>query len=89
MGLGWSGQAEGALASVASLPSPTVASVAELGMLLGRGYLRLFTDDLGGAWQDLTGVLAASHDRSATFRHLAAYVLGHAGPGSAVGEVDR
>ena len=74
--LGVSGQADAALQSVATLPDPAVASVAELGMLLGRGVLRVWTDDLAGAREDLAGVLKASRDRSAAFRLLAAADLG-------------
>jgi ATP/maltotriose-dependent transcriptional regulator MalT len=43
--------------------------------LLGRGVLRLWTDDLVTARQDLSGVLAASHDRSAAFRLTVANAL--------------
>jgi ATP/maltotriose-dependent transcriptional regulator MalT len=77
-GLGLSGHADTALASVASLPDPAVASVAELDVLLGRGALRIWTDDLAGARRDLAGVLAAGHDRSVAFRALAAALLGQA-----------
>ncbi len=77
-GLGLSGHADTALASVASLPDPAVASVAELDALLGRGLVRTWTDDLAGACRDLAGVLAAGHDRSVAFRVLAAVLLGQA-----------
>ncbi len=77
-GLGLSGHADAALASVATLPDPAVASVAELDALLGRGMLRTWTDDLAGARRDLAGVLAAGHDRSVAFRVLAAVLLGQA-----------
>jgi DNA-binding CsgD family transcriptional regulator len=78
MGLGISGHADTALASVASLPDPAVASVAELDALFGRGLLRTWTDDLAGARRDLAGVLAAGHDRSVAFRVVAAAMLGQA-----------
>ncbi len=64
-----------ALDPLPDLPEPTVASAAELEEILGRGVLRLHTDDLEGALRDLGGVLAASHDRSATFRWVAAGFL--------------
>src|SRR6266511_2619218 len=78
VGRGISGHADAALAAVATLPDPAVASVAELDTLLGRGLLRTWTDDLAGARQDLAGVLAAAHDRSVAFRLLAAVMLGQA-----------
>ena len=70
-----SGQAATTLPSLAGLPDPAVASAAELEELLGRGTLRLFADDLDGALRDIGGVFAASHDRSATFRWVAAVEL--------------
>jgi ATP/maltotriose-dependent transcriptional regulator MalT len=77
-GLGISGHADTALASVAGLPDPAVASLVELDVLFGRGELRFWTDDLAGACRDLAGVLAAGHDRSVAFRVLAATMLGQA-----------
>lgn len=77
-GLGLSGRADVALASVATLPDPAVAAIAQLDALLGRGVLRTWTDDLAGARKDLTGVLAASHNRSVAFRVVAAAQLGQA-----------
>jgi DNA-binding CsgD family transcriptional regulator len=74
-GLGISGQARPALASLSRLPVPALATVAELDALLGRGVLRLWTDELVPAYQDLSGVLAGSHDRSAAFRFTAADAL--------------
>jgi DNA-binding NarL/FixJ family response regulator len=75
MGFAISGQAEAALASLGPLPAPALATVADLDALLGRGILRLWTDDLTGARQDLSGVLSAGHDRSAAFRVTAADLL--------------
>jgi DNA-binding NarL/FixJ family response regulator len=75
LGLGSSGQAEGALASLDPLPAPALATLAELDALLGRGILRLWTDDLMGARQDLSGALTAGYDRSAVFRITAADLL--------------
>jgi ATP/maltotriose-dependent transcriptional regulator MalT len=77
-GLGVSGHADSALASVANLPDPAVASLAELDALLGRGMLRIWTDDLVGARRDLAGVLAAGQGRSMAFRVVAAVTLGEA-----------
>jgi DNA-binding CsgD family transcriptional regulator len=78
IGRGISGHADAALATVATLPDPAVASVTELDTLFGRGLLRTWTDDLAGARQDLTGVLAAAHDQSVVFRVLVATMLGQA-----------
>ena len=78
VGRGLSGHADAALATVATLPDPAVASVAELDMLFGRGLVRTWTDDLAGARQDLAGVLAAAHDQSVAFRLLVATMLGQA-----------
>src|SRR6266511_152519 len=78
VGRGISGHADAALAAVATLPDPAVASVAELDTLLGRGLLRTWTDDLASDRQDLAGVLAAAHDRSVAFRLLAAVMFGQA-----------
>src|SRR6266540_238841 len=75
MGFAISGQAAAALASLGPLPAPALATVAELDALLGRGILRLWTDDLTSARQDLSGVLSAGHDRSAAFRVTAADLL--------------
>jgi ATP/maltotriose-dependent transcriptional regulator MalT len=58
------------------LPDPSVATVAELDLLLGRGLLRMWTDDLAGARDDLSRLLTAGPERSAGFRVLAATGLG-------------
>jgi DNA-binding CsgD family transcriptional regulator/tetratricopeptide (TPR) repeat protein len=84
VGLGMSGHAQAALTSVRDLPPPPLATIVELDALAGRGLLRMWTDDLAGARQDLDGVLTTSHDRSALFRLTVAdnlayveYRLGH------------
>jgi ATP/maltotriose-dependent transcriptional regulator MalT len=77
VGLGMSGLAETALASVAALPPPSLATVVELDALAGRGMVRIWTDDLTGACQDLGGLLSSSHDRSAVFRLTVADMLAH------------
>jgi ATP/maltotriose-dependent transcriptional regulator MalT len=71
LGLGMTGQAEAALASLDDLPAPAAASVTELDRLFGRARLRGWTDDLEGGYQDLTGILNVAHDRSVPFRLLA------------------
>jgi ATP/maltotriose-dependent transcriptional regulator MalT len=76
IGLGISGAIDQALALAATLPDPTVASVAELDGLLGRGMLRTWADDLGGALADLSGVVAVCKDRSVPFRLMASALLG-------------
>ena len=73
--LGMSGRAEAALASLGELPEPTEATVLQLDELLGRARLRSWTDDLAGAYADLTGVLDAAQDRSVTYRIIASTVL--------------
>jgi DNA-binding CsgD family transcriptional regulator len=78
LGRGISGHADAALAAATNLPHPAVASVAELDMLLGRGLLRIWTDDLTGARQDLAGLGAASDYRSAAFRVFTASGLAEA-----------
>jgi DNA-binding CsgD family transcriptional regulator len=75
VGFAMSGQAEAALTSVERLPAPPLAKVVELDALAGRGLLRMWTDDLHGAQQDLDGVLNASRDRSAIFRLAVADIL--------------
>ncbi|MDT3439328.1 MULTISPECIES: LuxR family transcriptional regulator [unclassified Pseudofrankia] len=87
-----SGLGEEAIASVADLPSPALASVADLDRLLGRAELRLYTDDPLGACRDLAGVVAAGHERSAAFQifatgtlALSEYRSGHWDDGAAHG----
>ena len=78
IGLGMCGSIGEGLALTSALPDPAVASVAELDTLLGRGLLRTWADDLGAAVRDLRGVLAASRDRSVSFRLLAEAALSQA-----------
>ncbi|WP_345571263.1 helix-turn-helix transcriptional regulator [Nonomuraea rosea] len=75
-GLGISGEIEAALAATANLPSPATASIAELDALLGRGLLRMYSDDLPGGLADLSGTVAACGERSVPFRMLAMAMLG-------------
>ncbi|MEV0612373.1 AAA family ATPase [Nonomuraea sp. NPDC050404] len=77
-GLGISGQIDAALAATADLPSPSSASIAELDALLGRGVLRMCSDDLAGGLADLSGAVAACGERSVPFRMLAMAMLGQA-----------
>lgn len=77
-GLGMCGATAEGLALTAGLPDPALATVADLDALLGRGLLRTWADDLSAAVRDLLGVLAASRDRSVSFRLLAAAALGQA-----------
>ena len=71
LGLGIAGRADAALESLGDLTDPAVASLRELDALLGRGRLRLWTDDLNGSYQDLTGIVIAAYDRSVPFRLIA------------------
>ncbi|MEW9551396.1 AAA family ATPase [Nonomuraea sp. NPDC050783] len=72
LGLGWAGRLEEAYALCAGLGTPGQAEPGELDALLGRGVLRLATDELGGAHGDLGGALAAGAGASAAFQLLAA-----------------
>jgi len=76
IGLGMIGKGEATLGSLRGLPEPAVAAVAELDSLLGRAWLRAWTDDLQGSHQDLVGLLHAAHGRSVPFRLLASAILG-------------
>lgn len=77
-GLGISGQIDAALAATTDLPSPSAASIAELDALLGRGVLRLCSDDLAGGLADLSGAVAACAERSVPYRMLSMAMLGQA-----------
>jgi ATP/maltotriose-dependent transcriptional regulator MalT len=78
IGLAIAGAIDQALALAATLPDPTVASVADLDGLLGRGVLRTWADELAGALADLTGVVSVCKDRSVPFRLMASALLGQA-----------
>ncbi|GAA3552851.1 LuxR family transcriptional regulator [Nonomuraea rosea] len=75
MGLGLAGQIEAGLALSGELPVPAQATAGELDALLGRGLLRLWADDLGGAHDDLLGLLTVSAGGSAPFQLLVATAL--------------
>ena len=77
MSLGMTGRVEERLAVLADLPDPAAASVEELDALLGRARLRKWSDDLHGAYQDLTGLLGPAADRSITFQVIVNFALGH------------
>lgn len=77
-GAAMSGKAREALESMADVPDPAIANDDELELLLGRGELRLYTDNIPGALRDLTGVVAAGRGRSTAFRVVAATTLAHA-----------
>ncbi|MCK9931152.1 AAA family ATPase [Frankia sp. Mgl5] len=77
-GLAASGQLDAVLESVADLPDPAVASVAELDVLAGRGQIYALVDNLADARRDLGGVLAASRGRSLLFRVLVTTTLAQA-----------
>jgi DNA-binding CsgD family transcriptional regulator len=76
LGSGLMGQADAALAELPDLPAPSSASITDLERLMGRGLLRMWTDELAGAESDLAGVLASEHDRSVTLRVSSANLLG-------------
>ncbi|WP_018505532.1 ATP-binding protein [Parafrankia discariae] len=77
-GLAASGQLDAVLESVTDLPDPAIASVADLDLLAGRGQLYALVDRLADARRDLSGVLAASRDRSLLFRVLVTTTLAQA-----------
>lgn len=70
-GRAMAGQATQALAAVAELPDAMHACAEELDLLLSRGMVLTWVDDLDGARRDLTGVVSASGNRSAAFRIVA------------------
>ena len=63
--LGASGQAVEGLALVDSSPSPRECAAHELIVVMSRGLLRLWTDDLHGAREDLSGLQGLGFGRSA------------------------
>ncbi|MEU4225475.1 AAA family ATPase [Nonomuraea sp. NPDC026600] len=70
VGLGLAGRVEEGLARSGNLPAASQSDSGELDALLGRGMLRLWSDDLSGAHEDLAGVLAVGNGRSAAFQLL-------------------
>ncbi|MFF5004164.1 AAA family ATPase [Streptomyces phaeochromogenes] len=58
--LGLSGSVEEGMAYAACLPDPALVPLADVDLLLGRGQLRLWSDDLADARRDLLGAVANS-----------------------------
>jgi hypothetical protein len=75
-GLANAGEIGQALALGAGLPELPEAGIAGLDPLLGRGAVRMWSDDLHGALHDLTSVVAASTRLSMPFRVTATSLLG-------------
>jgi DNA-binding CsgD family transcriptional regulator len=75
-GLADAGDIDQALALGAGLSEVPEAGLAGLDPLLGRGAVRMWSDDLYGALQDLTSVAAASTRLSMPFRVTATSLLG-------------
>jgi hypothetical protein len=75
-GLAITGHSRKALASVRDLPEPALASAGELDALLGRARLRVWSDDLAGAYRDLAGLVRVANDRSMPFRVFTTALLG-------------
>ncbi|MFE2216595.1 helix-turn-helix transcriptional regulator [Streptomyces canus] len=73
--LGICGAAEEGLALADSLADPVLTQITELDLLLGRGVLRLWTDDITAARQDLLGVLAVGQDTGGPLRAIALCAL--------------
>jgi DNA-binding CsgD family transcriptional regulator len=75
-GLADAGEIDQALALGAGLPDAPEEGITGLDPLLGRGAVRMWSDDLHGALHDLTRVAAASTRLSIPFRVTATGLLG-------------
>ncbi|MGW0810586.1 AAA family ATPase [Nonomuraea sp. NPDC002799] len=74
-GLGVAGRIEEGLAWSSELPVAAQGTAGDLDALLGRGMLRLWSDDLTGAYDDLLGLLPIGATGSASFQILVATAL--------------
>nr|WP_188191734.1 AAA family ATPase [Nonomuraea sp. SYSU D8015] len=75
VGLGLIGRVDEALTLCGEPAAPAPGVSAEHDVLLGRGMLRLWADDLAGAHDDLLAALAVGADGSAPFQLLVASTL--------------
>lgn len=76
--LGLSGSAAQGLALTADLPEPSLVPLAQVDLLLARGQLRLWSDDIPGAHRDLLGAVANSQGGSVPLRLASATALAQA-----------
>ncbi|MFD0416993.1 AAA family ATPase [Streptomyces sp. NPDC127108] len=73
--LGLSGRAKEGIALAADLPDPMIVPLKSIDLLLARGQLRLWSDDLPGARQDLLGAVANCRTTTVPLRLLSASAL--------------
>ncbi|EPH42666.1 AAA family ATPase [Streptomyces aurantiacus] len=73
--LGLSGRAKEGIALAADLPEPMIVPLKKIDLLLARGQLRLWSDDLAGARQDLLGAVANCRTTTVPLRLLSASAL--------------
>ncbi|GGS25767.1 LuxR family transcriptional regulator [Streptomyces aureoverticillatus] len=73
--LGLSGRAKEGIALAADLPDPMIVPLKSIDLLLARGQLRLWSDDLSGARQDLLGAVANCRTTTVPLRLLSASAL--------------
>ncbi|MFD5703535.1 helix-turn-helix transcriptional regulator [Streptomyces lasiicapitis] len=73
--LGLSGRAKEGIALAADLPDPMIVPLKSIDLLLARGQLRLWSDDLHGARQDLLGAVANCRTTTVPLRLLSASAL--------------
>ncbi|KUF17945.1 MULTISPECIES: LuxR family transcriptional regulator [Streptomyces] len=73
--LGLSGRAKDGIALAAGLPDPMVVPLKSIDLLLARGQLRLWSDDLHGARRDLLGAVANCRTTTVPLRLLSASAL--------------
>ncbi len=73
--LGLSGRAKDGIALAADLPEPMVVPLKSIDLLLARGQLRLWSDDLHGARRDLLGAVANCRTTTVPLRLLSASAL--------------
>ncbi|MGA4843460.1 AAA family ATPase [Streptomyces sp. G45] len=70
--LGLSGRAKEGIALAEDLPDPMIVPLKSIDLLLARGQLRLWSDDLRGARQDLLGAVANCRTTTVPLRLLSA-----------------
>ncbi|MFF9896931.1 AAA family ATPase [Streptomyces longispororuber] len=73
--LGLSGRAKEGIALAGELPDPMIVPLKSIDLLLARGQLRLWSDDLRGARQDLLGAVTNCRTTTVPLRLLSASAL--------------
>ncbi|MGH4031909.1 ATP-binding protein [Actinomycetota bacterium Odt1-20B] len=76
--LGLSGAAKQGIALAADLPDPLLVPLGSIDLLLARGQLRLWSDDLDGARQDLLSAVANCRNTTVPLRLLSSSALAQA-----------